>query len=248
MKRFMSFLLALALGMFVLTAEEFTTGGIFVHSATEGLNYNLVGQTTTLTERVHVGQTYRLETDIFEFITKNDTVVLEFSTGLLARVREDSQFSVDAFNQLVVNYEEQPSLLRSQYAITTLSLLNGELEVMAPKVDANSQCVVQTPLANVILTGGKYTIKSNQKYIIVNVIEGSATIMGLDEKTTVIDKGTMGLVIPFPGKSGEIMVTSKGISPEEAKKLTNNLKELEALRGNVVFAVVEKKVVGIRLK
>jgi hypothetical protein len=207
-----------------------------------------VGQTTTLTERVHVGQTYRLETDIFEFVTKNDTVALEFSTGLLARVREDSQFSVDAFNQLVVNYEEQPSLLKAQYAITTLSLLYGELEVIAPKVDANSQCVVQTPLANVLLTGGKYTIKANQKYIIVNVIEGSATIMGLDEKTTVIEKGTMGLVIPFPGKSGEIMVTSKGISPEEAKKLTRELASLETLRSNVVFAVIDKKVVGIKIK
>ena len=249
MKRILSFLLALSLGMSVLTAEEFTTGGVFVHSATKDLSYNSVSQTTTLTEKIAVGQTYRIDADIFEVATKEvETMTLEFSTDLLVKVNPETRFSVDAFNQLIINYEDPPSLLKAQYAITTLSLSSGEVEVIAPQVDENSQCVIQTPLANVLLAGGRYSIKSNAKYTIVNVIEGKATIMGLDEKKSDIVKGQMGLVIPFPGKNDGIMVTSKGISPTELVELVKATDTLQLLQKNVVFAIIDKKVVGVRIK
>jgi hypothetical protein len=248
MKRFMNILLALTFGVFALTAEEFTTGGVFVHSTTGNLHYNLVGQTTAQTEKAIVGKTYRVEADVVEFVTSNQNAVLGFSTGLLVKVKENTEFSIDAFNQLVVNYEDQPSILQAQYAITTLSLLKGEVEIVAPQVDEYSQCAIQTPLANILLTGGKYGIRADPKFIIINVIEGKAVVQGSDNQMTDIVKGSMGLVIPFPGRPNEIMVTQKGIAAGEISKFATALKELEGVRENVIFAVIDKKVVGIRLK
>jgi hypothetical protein len=249
MKKVMTFFMVLLLGVSMLTAEEFTTGGVFVNAASTNLSYNLIGKTTNMVGQIVVGKTYRLESDIMEIKTKaGESVSMVFSTGLQSRVSPESTFSVDSFNQLVVNDVGQPQVLKAEYAVTALTLMDGELEVICPQVDTNSQCVIQTPLVNVNLAEGRLVIKSNPKYVLLNAIEGSVTVVDSKNKKSVIDKGQMGLIIPYPGRNNEIMVTTKAISPGELEKLTKGLNEMALAKKDVMFAVIDTKIVGIRLK
>jgi hypothetical protein len=239
----------LVLGITILNAEEFTTGGVYVQVATTNSICNLIGRTTNHVEPLIIGKTYRLETDLMEIKTKiGETIILALSTGLQVKVSPNSSFSVDTFNQLVVNNESQPALLKSEYAITALSLLDGDIEVICPKIDTNSQCILQTPLVNLTLTKCKLSIRSNLKYVILNAIEGGVTVVDSKNKQTFIDKGNLGLIIQYPGREGEIMVTQKAISPDELQKTTKSIDELENYAKEVLFVVMDKKVIGIRLK
>lgn len=237
------------LGIVNLNAEEFTTGGVYVQLATQNQTCNLISKTTNLTEKIVVGKTYRLDTEVMEFKTgPNDSVVLAFSTGLQLKVLPLSTFSVDSCNQLVANNESQPAVLKAEYSVTALTLMDGEVELVCPKLDANSQCILQTPLVNVNLAEGKLSVRSNSKYVILNTVEGAVTVVDAKNKKTVVERGNLGLIIPYPGRDGEIMVTSKAISPEELDRLIKSLAVLESIKKDVLFSVINSKVVGIGLK
>lgn len=249
MKRFFAIIAALLLGIVALNAEEFTTGGIYVQSAPTNFTYNLLGKTTSLVEKVSIGKTYRLATDLMEFKTKADeTVSLAFSNGLQVKIAQNSTFSIDSFNQLVTNDESQPATLKAEYSISAMSLMDGEIEIICPKLDSNSQFILQTPLVNVNVAEGRLFIKSNPKYVMLNAVEGGVTVIDAKNKKNVIDKGNLGIIIPYPGRDGEIMVAQKTISPDELQKITKSLADLEKTRADVLFVVIDKKVVGIRLK
>ncbi len=241
--------MVLLLGLSVLTAEEFTTGGIYVQVASESQTCNLLSKTTNLVQQLIVGKTYHLDSDVMELKTKaGEYVTMVFSTGLQLRVAPNSTFSVDSCNQLVVNDKGQPAVLKAEYSITALSLMDGELQIVCPELDTNSQCIIQTPLVNVNLAEGRLVIKSNPKYVMLNAIEGSVTVVDSKNRKSIIDKGQMGLIIPFPGRDAEIMVTSKVISPEELERHIKDLDSLALGKKDVLFAVIESKIVGVRLK
>lgn len=249
MKKLSCFLAVLLLGLSFLRAEEFTTGGVFVNSASTNLSYNLIGKHTNVLQQLIVGKTYHLASDLMEVKTvTGQRAALAFSTGLQVGIAPDSTFSVDSFNQNVKNDVLNPEELQADYAITTLSLLDGEVELICPKMDTNSQCILQTPFVNVNLAEGRLCIKSNPKYVMISAIEGSVTVVDSKNKKSVIDKGQLGLIIPYPGRDGEIMVTTKAISPEELDKTTKSLNTLALHSKDVLFIVLDKRIVGVRLK
>lgn len=230
-------------------AEEFTTGGIYIQLATQNSTCNLISSTTNILEKLEIGKTYRVESEVMEFNTKtNESVVLAFSTGLQVKINPESGFSIDSFNQSVINDKDPPSVLNSEYSITSLSLMSGEIDLICPNLNTNSQCILQTPLVNVNMAEGKLSIKSNPKYVILNAIEGRVSVVDAKNKKTVIEAGNLGLIIPYPGRKGEIMVTQKPISLEELQEITASLNELSGIQKNVLFVVIDGKVIGIRLK
>jgi len=249
MKRLLTYFMVLLLGGSMLTAEEFMTGGIYVQNAPAAFSYTLLSKTTNLVQQLVIGKTYHLETDVMEFRTKaNEEVALSFSTGLQLKINPSSTFSVDAFNQLVKNNESQPATLQGEYSVTALSLMDGEVELIAPKFDTNSQCILQTPLVNVNVAEGRLVVKANPKWVMLNAIEGGVTVVDSKNNKTFIDKGQMGLIIQYPGKNDQIMVTQKAISPEELYKMTASLNKLALNSKDILFIVFDKKVVGVRLK
>ena len=237
------------LGASFLTAEEFTTGGIYVQVASENQTCNFISKDTNFVEKIVVGKTYRIEADVMEFKTKaTDSIDLALSTGLQIKVNPNTTFSIDSFNQLIVNDESQPAAIQAQYSVTALSLMDGEVELIAPKFDTNSQCILQTPLVNVNVAEGRLVVKSNPKWVMLNAIEGGVTVVDSKNKTTFIDKGQMGLIIQYPGRDDQIMVTQKVISPDELDKMTASLNKLATHSKDVLFIVIDKRIVGVRLK
>jgi hypothetical protein len=248
MKRFVSFLAALLL-VICIHAEEFSTGGVFVNSASPNLEANLVGKTTNLVEKVIVGRTYYVDADVWELRTKaGESATLNLSNGVQINVDPSTTFSVDSFNQMVSNFESEPSTLSAAYSVASLSLLDGQVEIVSPKQDTNSQIILSTPFVNVNVAAGRISVKSNPKYVIISALEGSVVVVDTKNKKSIIDKGNLGLIIPYPGRDSEILVTQKPIASEDLQKLSKIGTALEQQSKDVLWVVAYKKVVGVRLK
>jgi len=248
MKRILTLLLA-TLSLNVLS-EDFLSGGTYVMSAPDGIKYNLIGQVSTETDNLIVGRTYSSDTESIEITTaSSQTVLLKLSNEILVELQPDSKFSVDGFNQMVKNDDAEPMVVVYTDYIANLNLLEGDAYISSPTYDsANTMNVLQTPLANLELSGGKYLVKSSQKFVICYVIDGSVKVFNpkTNKKETVED-GQMAFIVPFPGETG-VMVTSKTIEPGELLGQTNKVKEIEKNKDSVIFAVINKKIVGIKVK
>jgi hypothetical protein len=229
--------------------EDILTGATYVNNSSDNIKLNLVGRTTTETVSLVVGKTYSSNTDMLELITReNQLVDLNFSSGLKARIQPDSEFRVDLFNQVVLNADSQPeSLVFSDYMLN-LALMNGELYVVAPSYSSKStMCIVQTPLANLELNGGKYLIKANQKYVVVYIIDGELGVLNpKNNKKDILKNGQMAFIVPFPGDG--VMVTSKDIDGDRISQYSSVLKEIESAMDSVIFAIIDKRIVGIKVK
>lgn len=249
MKKLLTLLL-LATSFYNVVSEDFLTGGTYVASAVQGAKYNLVGQTTTETQTIVEGRTYSSEMDVFEVVTKeNEHMKLHLSSGVLVDVLPETTFSVDAFNQMVKNNDAEPELAVSTDYILNMSLLSGDAYVVSPKYDSpNTMCVLQTALANLELNGGTYRINSSQKYVICYVLDGQVQVFNpKTNKKESITKGQMAFIVPFPGDSG-VLVTSKTIDGNELTTQYKEVKEVEKIKDDVIFAIINKKIVGIKVK
>jgi hypothetical protein len=160
-----------------------------------------------------------------------------------------SEFRVDAFNQMVQNVDNEPELVRYSDYLLNMSLMNGETYIVNYSYNSpNTMCILQTPLANLELNGGKYLIKANQKFVICYVIEGKVAVLHpKTNKKEEVKQGQMAFIVPFPGESS-VMITSKSTEPGEFLKQINAIKEVESSRDSVMFVVIDKKVVGVKVK
>ena len=234
----------------ILHAEDFLSGGVFVKSATDQAMLNLVGQSQTISNKVVVGKTYFAGDNMLEIITKtNEVVDLQLSTGTQVRVSPLSEFRVDAFNQMVQNVDNEPELIRYSDYLLNMALMSGEAQFVSyPYNSPNTMCILQTPLANLELNGAKCFVKSNQKFVICYVVEGKVIIIHpKTNKKEEVKQGQMGFVVPFPGEQ-TVMITSKSIEPGELLKQINTIKEVESSKDSVMFVVIDREIVGVKVK
>lgn len=240
----------MASSFYNVISEDFLSGGTYVMSAPEGMKYNLIGQVVTESNDLIVGRTYSSDVESIEISTsKSQNVLLKLSNEILVELQPNSKFSVDGFNQMVKNDEAEPMLVVYTDYISNLNLLSGDAYISSPLYDSdNTMNVLQTPLANLELSGGKYLVKSSQKFVICYVIDGSVKVFNpKTNKKEVIENDQMAFIVPFPGETG-VMVTSKTIESGELLEQTNKIKEIEKNKDSVIFAVIDKKIVGIKVK
>ena len=234
----------------ILHAEDFLAGGVFVKNATDKVDLHLVGVSQTITNEVVIGRTYTAGDNMLEIITKtNEVVDLQLSTGTQVRVSPSSEFRVDAFNQMVQNVDNEPELIRYSDYLLNMALMDGEAQFINYSYNSpNTMCILQTPLANLELNGAKCFIKANQKYVICYVVEGRVNIFHpKTNKKEEVNQGQMGFIVPFPGEQS-VMITSKSIEPGEFLKQINSIKDVESSKDSVMFIVIDRKIVGVKIK
>lgn len=236
---------------FAVSAEDFVSGAIYVKSCTDTntefswVDLGIPPKTSVL----KIGRTYSSEKDVFELTTKdNQEVSLKLSSGLSVLVSPNSEFRVDAFNQMVSDIKVEPETLKKGDIIATLSLLNGSAYFIAPQYSStNSVCVLQTPLVNIELKNGKYHIKASSRYTFVYVLEGTVGIYdNQNNKKSIKESGIAIVVFPNPMKNSETMITEKTIKEEELQKMSDAVKQLDVSYPDVIFAVIDEKIIGIK--
>jgi hypothetical protein len=127
--------------------------------------------------------------------------------------------------------------------------MNGSAYFVAPKCSSsNTMCVLQTPLMNVELNGGKYHIKATTKYAVIYVLDGTVGIFDNQTNRKVVKQaGTMVFIFPSPMKPTDVMVTDKTIDAIEFRKMAGVVKEMDATKSSVLFALVDGKIIGIKM-
>jgi len=249
-------LLLLLVSLTLTQSEDFLPGGVYVieKGYTNQATLYLVGQSQSIGHFVIGGKTYSNDEASLEIITSTNATTgmdLQLSNGTLVRVNPGSEFRVDSFNQMVTNSDGQPETIKFSDYILNMAVMSGDAYVVSPPhASPNTMVIVQTPLANLELLGGKYLIKSSQKYVIAYVIDGDIAV--LDSKTNkkeVVSKGQMAFVVPvaFPTEL-KLITTSKSIEPSELSKQLLAVKDLESSSNSVMFVVIDKKIVGVKVR
>ena len=249
MKTIFTILLSLGL-MLPALALDFVNGSYYVKSATEGMTFDWVGPITPAKYALVVGKSYASEKEMFELVTKeNQTATFQFSSGLLVQVLPESEFRVDSFSVMIDDAKTEPKVLEAGDFLLNTALMAGAVNVVAPKYTSpQTACVLQTPLMNLELNNGKYHIKASQNYVFVYVLEGTLTVLDNQTNEKIIKQaGNQVLIFPSPINKNETMVTEKNIRAEEYKLYSSDVKELESAEPNVLFAIVDGKIVGIKL-
>jgi hypothetical protein len=225
-------------------------GAYYVKSAPEKQSFKWIGQGADESSILKVGKTYSSEQKIFNLNTDNGDVSLQFSSGLLVQVSPNSEFRVDAFNQMIAAANVEPESLMAGDFILNIALMNGTAYFVAPKyASSNTMCVLQTPLMNLELNGGKYHVKTSQKFTLVYILDGTIGVFdNQTNKKTVKQAGTMILIFPSPIKATETMVTEKSIDGEEAKKMIGVVKQLDSVKSNTMFVIIDGKIVGVKIQ
>ena len=233
----------------MVKAEDFVNGTYYIKSAPNSLSFSWIGQSTSNSEPLIVGRTYSSDKDIFSLITKDNQAIIQFSSGLLVQVSPNSEFRVDAFNQMIADASNEPEVLKAGDFILNTALMDGSAYIVAPRyASSNTMCVLQTPLMNLELNGGKYHIKASPKYTFIYVLDGTVGIFdNQTNKKTVKKAGTMVLIFPSPMKAAETMITEKVIDTEETRKMSDTLNGLESSDPKVSFVVIKGKIIGVKL-
>lgn len=229
-----------------MRGEEFITGGIFVSAASPDVVYMEAAKQSVSTNKLETGITYCPTNRRFELLlNKQQTVDIDVSNGISIRITPETTFFIDAVDQVIKNKEKTPAVLDADYSVSSFYLLEGEIYVNVPKMPENSSNILQTHLANILLSEGSFFIKATVKYVTINVFEGNATVVEPSGKENVIVKGNLAVIVPL---DAYLMVANKEIEQSESTKIGKNVLELQNGRKNVLFSLIDGKIVGIRLK
>jgi len=230
-------------------AEDFINGAYYIRSAPTNATFAWVGQKQTESQPLRAGHTYSSDKNLFDLETKEYEVSIQLSSGLSVLIATNSEFRVDSFNQMVT-VNPEPETLKGGDFILNLSLMNGSAYFIAPKYSSsNTLCVLQTPLMNLELNGGKYYIKVSPKFTIIYIVEG--TIGLFDSQTnlkTSENAGEMVLIFPSPLKPTETLTTRKAIASDDMLKISANLQKFSPNASTPGFVVIDGKIIGYRLQ
>lgn len=198
---------------------------------------------------VDKGKTVEVEKKVYQFTPTNKSETLYFSNDLIAEIYTNSDFSINSFFQEVYDINTPPH--RAKFGVSSLSaaLMNGTaVFTYSGTTNDNSSCVISTPMVDIELYKGTFYFKVSENKVLVFVLEGSLKSHGDKGRETLVNAGYA--VIAVPNDIG-ILEAKISLGAEKVKqaivdKLTTESKNITNLKGTIMFAIVNGKVLGIR--
>lgn len=207
------------------------------------------GLSQTYTNGVFVkdGKTTEIEKKIYQFTPTNKSDTLYFSNELIAEIYTNSDFTINSFFQEVYDINTPPHKAKFGASSLSATLMNGTAVFTYSGTNDNSSCVVSTPMTDLELNKGTFFFTVNDKNVLVVVLDGSLKYHGDKNKEGNVTVGNA--VIAVPNERG-ILEAKISLSAEKVKqtaidKLTTESKNITNLRGTIMFAIVNGKVLGI---
>lgn len=229
-------------------AQDVINGGWYSISNSPSLKYTFISKKCESSNTLSVGFTYSLKDEIFESYTdKTQNAIFLYSNGVKCKQFPVSTLGVTSFFQTVESTNSIPLKLNPVSSTLALSLMSGEIDISVPtNKDTNSYIVtLQTQLSDISLMGGKYKIKSSDKFNIVYIVEGSVVVHDKD-KNLEYASGKMVLILPDPIKQFNTMITEKNLTSDDLKSI-GDLNESTKSSFDVLFTLIDGKVVGIKM-
>jgi hypothetical protein len=200
---------------------------------------------------VVIGKTYSVDRTVFSLITTNDTVTFHFSNGLTAKVSTNSNFSVNDFQQEVLNITPEPAKAKVGMNMLTTTLLMGEGYFVYDGGDSNSMCSVSTAFVDIELLKGKFYFSCNEKSVNVVVLEGSLRTHGEHNKTELVEAGMVVLANPVQYQSKlfdeKVVTATKKVKSGVAESLLNEIKPLADVYRHWIFVSISNSLFGVNI-
>lgn len=243
-------LLILMLSVMSLCSQVMTNG-VFVPVQTSGTpTYEVVSKGMKPNNNtVVIGKTYSVGRTVYSVITTNDTVTFHFSNGLTAKINTNSNFSVNDFQQEILNPTPTPVKAKFGVNMLTLTLLTGEGVFVYNGADSNSMCSVSTPFVDIELLKGKFYFSCNEKSVNIIVLEGSVKAHGEHNKVEVIDAGKALLANPVQFQSKffdeKVVMTTKKVKTDTINNLLAEAPQDDSQHW--IFVTVGNNLFGVKI-
>lgn len=196
---------------------------------------------------VQDGKTVEVDKHVFSITPKSSFITLNFSDGLIARIDTNSDFSINSFFQEVYDLDLSPHKAKFGASTFSATLMHGSGVFVYSGGDVNSSCIISTPFTDLELYKGVFYFKVTDTRVLVFVLDGSLKSHGDKNRENVVTSGYA--VVALPNDIGiledKISLGSEKIRPEAINILINDAKSAISLKDNVLFAIVNKKVIGI---
>jgi uncharacterized lipoprotein YehR (DUF1307 family) len=203
-------------------------------------------------------QTYTVNGNNYAFKTStNSEVTVAFSNDVYVNVKETAHLTFDNFDQKFDNLNELPTKVKYSTYTKSISLISGELDVCSNQGgDTSSIATINTSLASIMLSKGKFVIQADDRTTVVIVLDGSAVILDNSSKRKENVKANQTVVIvpapKFQGRGVDTMRRGNIFSIKETAKgdgesylLGVNAMDEDAK--HVRFCIIDKTVRGVRI-
>ena len=252
----MRFLLSFLFIPALLTLAE----GVFFIDKTSGtvVLENVVNNVLS-TNAPTVGQTYSINKQNYAVKTgTNSEVTVFLSNDIYIKAKESTHLTFDNFDQTISNIDSLPAKVQYSSYVSSLSLIEGELEVVSQQKDgADALATINTTLVSVMLTKGKYVISADDRTTVIVVLDGSVLVLdnSSKKKETVKAKHTA-VIVPAPKFQGRGVDTSfkrgniftiKETANADAESYLLGVNSIEESAIQFRFIVVDKTVRGVRI-
>lgn len=243
MKHFISLILT--------TITVFANGSFYLNNSNGILLEDVINNKLQTVMSIN-GKTYLVNTNNFSLSTStNSEGVAIFSNYNILKFKENSKLQIDSFTQSVENLNSYPETIKYSENDLQCSLIEGEIELIV-----NDNIIINTMLATIIPTKGRYFIKVDNDRTSVSIIDGESKILDtISKKEVKLIKGEMVVVIEAPrltGRNNEIikkrnLFNVSKIEDDELKYLTSDISKTYELNKNIKFIVNDKNVLGVKI-
>lgn len=200
-----------------------------------------------------VGKSYYVNTNNISLSTStNGESSVVFSNDILFKLNQNTKIQIDTFDHPIKNIENQPETIIYAESELQSSLLEGELEVVVK----NPNLILGTMMTTIVPKSGKYFIKVDEKSVTVASIEGEIKLLDtFSKKEVTLKTGDIVVVVEAPkltGRNGEVfrkqhLFNVRKMEEDESKFFSSALNDTQKQNENIKFAVIDKKVVGIKI-
>jgi uncharacterized lipoprotein YehR (DUF1307 family) len=242
----------------LFTFAVYADGVFYIQKSSGDVVLENVKNNVLSTNAPIVGQTYTVNGNNYAFKTStNSEVTVAFSNDVFINVKETAHLTFDNFDQKFDNLNDLPTKVKYSTYTKSVSLISGELDVCSNQGgDTSSTATINTSLASIMLSKGKFVIQADDRTTVVIVLDGSAVILDNSSKRKESVKANQTVVIvpapKFQGRGVDTMRRGNIFSIKETAKgdgesylLGVNAVDEDAK--HVRFCIIDKTVRGVRI-
>lgn len=196
---------------------------------------------------IHDGVTTPVTKNVYSLATTNKSEIYHFSNGLIAKLGTNTDFAVNSFSQVVTNLNGTPQKAQIGSANLAMTLMKGTTTVTYNGHDEENSCVVSTPLMDLELYNGTFYFVCSDTKVIVVVLNGSLKSHADGKKENIVTAGYA--QIATPSEMGlvesKVSVITEKVKQTNLDVLSKEASGVVSLTNSVIFATIDKKLVGI---
>lgn len=239
-----------------LTVNLIAGGKFFVATTSNNITLEKIENNKPVNTICKLHETYDCKYNYSVTTPNNNDCIFAFSNDLLIKIGENSRLGIDNFEQSFSNLNELPEIANGSSVNCMLTAYGSFYIVNKNAATETASIMIGTDMGTIILSSGKFVIRSEEKSLLLIVLNGTATVTdSLSKREQIVKEKNMLVVVPAPkmqGKAGEHMkkqnmFSVKPIDESDSKDLIVELNTLLDIQSNIKFIVVNKDVIGVKI-